>query len=69
MAKRLSYQQLQILKRLRTKPQDINNFLDIYSYSNLYRALNLMRIKGLIIKNKKLYEITLRGMVILNLYH
>ena len=68
MAKRLSFQQLQVLKRLSVKPQSANKFINLYSYANLYRALNMMEQKGLIVKKGILYEITLNGKVILNLY-
>ncbi len=68
MAKRLSFQQLQVLRRLNLKPQSANKFTDLYTYANLYRALNTLERKGLIVKKDTLYEITLNGKVILNLY-
>lgn len=64
MTRGLSYQQLQILKKLAQKPCEAYEFRRYYSYSNLYTALKLLMKKGLIRKEGRKYFITQKGYIV-----
>lgn len=68
MAKRLSFQQIQILKKLVINPCYANELTHIYSYANLYRSLNLLICKQLVMKIGNKYKITHNGIIITKLY-
>ncbi len=68
MAKRLSFQQIMILKKLAIKPCYANELTKIYSYANLYRSLNLLISKQLVMKLGNKYQITHNGIIITKLY-
>jgi predicted transcriptional regulator len=67
MAKRLSFQQIQILKRLNYSPCSASDFGRLYIGCNLYRSLSTLKNKGLITGNKK-YYLTEKGKIVLELF-
>ena len=68
MAKRLSYQQIQILKTVNRKSCSANEFGKLYTGCNIYRALNILTIRGLISHSGNKYYLTERGKIVLALF-
>jgi len=68
MAKRLSFQQIQILKTLERKPCYASEFRKLYVGCNVYRSLYLLMRKNLIARSGNIYHITKTGRIVLALF-
>lgn len=68
MAQRLSFQQIQILRKLNTASCSASGFGRLYTGCNLYRSLNILLNKHLIMKNGGNYTITKDGKIVLILF-
>lgn len=68
MAKRLSFQQILILRKLAYSPCSATEFKKYYSNCNLYRSLQNLYKKGLITKKNKKWHITTKGKIVLKVF-
>ena len=69
MANKLSFQQIQLLRKINIKPSAPTEFRYLYTGCNIYRALQTLRSRKLIIFSNGKYHITRNGIIVLALYN